>query len=487
MQIQTPESLVQALRDSRLYAAEEMTALASELATLGDDPQVLMRHLIQTRRITLYQLRKVIHGKSSELFIGPYIVLDKLGEGGMGRVYRARQTRLGRVVAIKVVRAHLLSNPIVRGRYEREVLAAAALSHPNIVSVFDAGVDDGRYYLEMEFVDGIDLARLIRAHGVLSVPEACEYLRQAALGLHHAHEQGFVHRDIKPSNIVVSGERHVPAATEPACVKILDMGLVRAVGFEEEAGGTDLTRDGTVVGTPDYMAPEQAKNSSTVDRRADLYSLGGTFYFLLTGKPPFPVGSPIEKILKHQLDPPPPLQAARPDVPAGLAQIVARLMAKKPADRFATAGDLANALAPLTRFTSGAEEIRARPAPNTGALAAETLPPSSITVPPLLPPPSTIETPSPQAEEMPCLPPGGAGPGSQGVSATDATPRPSDRNPSGRKNRRPPEAGRRRAKPPPPPDPAVRTSHALIVVAGVVAVLIALGILGLVAAVAFGR
>jgi serine/threonine-protein kinase len=385
MPLLSAESLIEALRGSGLYPAAEADALVAELGGLGDDPQALMRHLLARKRITLYQLRKVVHGRTAELFIGPYVVLDKLGEGGMGKVFRARHARTGRQVALKVVRSDLLANPVIRGRYEREVEAALALTHENIVSVFSAGSTDGRYYLEMEFVDGIDLARLVRTYGVTSVPEACEYVRQAAVGLHHAHELGFVHRDIKPGNVIVSGERHVPEAGGPAFVKILDMGLVRSVGFDEDGPrGTDLTRDGTVVGTPDYMAPEQAKNSSTVDRRADLYSLGGTFYFLLTGRPPFPATSPVEKILKHQLDPPPPLQASRPDVPDELARIVARLMAKKPEGRFATAAELAEALGPFVRFTPGVAVAGGR-GPVGVVAAPETLPPSSPTVPPFEP------------------------------------------------------------------------------------------------------
>jgi len=379
MQIQTAEDLIHALRESRLFTPEQVAAMARELAPLGDDPQVLMRHLVHRDRISLYQLRKVLHGKAAELFLGPYVITDKLGEGGMGKVYRARQARTGRDVALKIVRANLLSNPVVRRRYDREVRAATSLQHPNIVGVFDADEIGGRVFLAMEFVDGIDLARLIREYGVLPVQEAAEYVRQAALGLHHAHEQGLVHRDIKPSNIIVSGERHIPDASGPAFVKILDMGLVRAVGFEDQGGGMDLTRAGTVVGTPDYMAPEQAKDSRTVDRRADLYSLGCAFYFLLTGKPPFHDGSAIEKLLKHQVDPPPPLQAARPDVPGELAAVVARLMAKDPAHRFATAAELAATLAPLAVYSPGAVVISTPPPRASGEAAPappSTFPPS---------------------------------------------------------------------------------------------------------------
>lgn len=435
MQIQTAESLLLALGDSGLFTPGEVAAFAEELLPLGDDTQVLLRHLVQNDRVPVYQLRKIIHGKAAELFVGPYVIVDKLGEGGMGKVFRARDSRSGQVVALKVVRPHLLSNPIVRGRYEREVQAALAVNHPNIASAYEAGEVEGRWYLAMEFVDGIDLARLVQTYGVLPVSEACEYLRQAALGLQHAHERGFVHRDIKPSNIVVSGERHHADATEPARVKILDMGLVRSVGFEDEPSGPELTRIGTVVGTPDYMAPEQAKNSSTVDHRADLYNLGGTFYFLLTGKPPFPTGSPIEKILKHQCDPPPPLQAKRPDVPDELARIVSRLMAKKPVDRFVTAGDLAEALQPFSTFAAELSWGQLPPGLGAQCLAGETIPPSSQTIFPFHPPSSLDSIPNPP--DIVIDPIALAPLPIPTVSATDRTPRPRETPRRKRKKRRP--------------------------------------------------
>jgi serine/threonine protein kinase len=370
MPLASAESLVDALRGSGLLPPAEVERLAHELAPFGDDPQAAVRRLIELDRVPVYQLRKVLHGRTDELFVGPFVVLDKLGEGGMGKVFKCRDVRSGRLAAVKVVRQHLLSNAVVRGRYDREVKAALSLRHPNIAAAYEAGEVGGKVYLAMEFVDGIDLSHLVRTYGLLPVPEACEYLRQTALALAHAHARGLIHRDIKPGNIVVAGERHHPTATEPAVVKLLDMGLVRRVGIAEvdafdsaadpvgKLARADLTRAGTVVGTPDYMAPEQAKNSSLVDHRADLYSLGGAFYFLLTGQPPFADGSPIEKIIKHQTLPPPPLQAVRPDVPDDLARLVAKLLAKDPDDRVGSAAEVAAALEPLARFTSGSTEIR---------------------------------------------------------------------------------------------------------------------------------
>lgn len=271
MPIESAESLIQLLQSSGLYGSEQYEKLATELRSLGTDPQELIRHLLDGSHLTAYQLRRIANGRASELFIGPYVVLDKLGEGGMGRVFRARHVRLDREVALKVVREQALAKPTARGRYEREVQAALVLNHPNIVAVHSAGSTDGQYYLEMEFVDGLDLARIVQKFGTLQIPEACEYARQAALGLHHAHEQNFVHRDIKPSNILVSGERHRAGAEEPACVKILDMGLVRSILDDDLercasrgcAGGTGPNR-GSLDGEEPGSAIRNGGRASTV-------------------------------------------------------------------------------------------------------------------------------------------------------------------------------------------------------------------------------
>jgi serine/threonine protein kinase len=418
MQIDSAKSLIQALRASGLFDSEQLRVVIEDLDTVRGDIQTHLKYLVHKKRITVYQLRKVINGKAPELFIGSYVIMDKVGEGGMGKVYRAKQVLLDREVALKIVRPNLVANKLVRKRYDREVETASALHHTNIVSVFDAGEVAGRYYLAMEFVDGIDLARLMREYRVLEVAEACEYARQAALGLQYAHDQGFVHRDIKPSNIIVAGERHLPQATEPAIVKILDMGLVRSVGFDDGGGG-DLTRAGTVVGTPDYMAPEQAKNSSGVDHRADLYSLGCTMYFLLSGQPPFPTGTPIEKLLKHQLEATTPLQALRPEVPTSVAEVVAKLLLKKPDLRFNSAGEVAEILAPLTHYPPGSKPVLIHSKKGQAARStAETLAPAGRSTIPHSPANGSSFQPDPiEAQPIPIAQP---------VTPPDATPRPQD-------------------------------------------------------------
>ena len=454
MQLESADDLMQALRASGLFTPEQYDALVRDLGRLSADPAVAVKQLVRSARVTRYQLGKVLRGKVADLRVGPYVVTDKLGEGGMGKVYRARLAGDGPTVALKVVRSALVANPTVRGRFAREVQTASTLDHPNIVHVFDAGEAGGKFYMAMQFVDGIDLARLMREFGRLEVAEACEYVRQVALGLRYAHEHGFVHRDIKPSNIVVAGERHLPQATEPAVVKILDLGLARAIDPDDMVA-PDLTRDHTVVGTPDYMAPEQARNSKSVDARADLYSLGCTLYYLLTGRVPFAGASALEKILAHQSEQPPPLQGLRPEVPAAVAELVARLMTKRTEDRLQTAAELVAAIAPHARYPLGAPAVevvtareRAGGAPPDGSRTGDTGGPQST-----FPSSSSMG-----AADGPISPLGlsldghAPEPKGQPVAPSDRTPRPvgldrpsphSDRPPRRRRSRRRSRGSRR--------------------------------------------
>jgi len=353
MDIRTPSDLIHVIRECGLSSPEQFRHAEAAISGISD-LSACAEPLFQIGLLTRYQCLKIRAGRLEDLLFGPYLLLERIGEGGMGKVYRAVQHPVGRIVAIKMVRPQLLTNRMVISRYKREARAAAKLDHPNIVRLYDADEINGRYFLAMEYVDGIDLSRMVKQfgnpphQGLADYHEAAEYIRQAALGLQHAHEHGLVHRDIKPSNLLVFGERPLFGTSAKATVKILDMGLVRSILEPDDPTCTELTRDGTVVGTPDYMSPEQAKNSSTVDPRADLYSLGCTLYFLLRGQPPFPVGTPVEKLMRHQLDPPPNLREARPDLPEGLVQIVERLLKKKPAERYSCANDVAVALVPFT-------------------------------------------------------------------------------------------------------------------------------------------
>ena len=364
MDVNSAEYLINALLDAGVWTADQAEKARAAVSVVKGDPIKLAECFKSSGPLTGYQLRKIRHGRIIDLTVGSFVVLEKIGEGGMGKVYKAISPKIGKPVALKVVRSHLMTNKTVLRRYKREAAAAAALDHPNIVTLLDADEVGGRCYLAMEYVEGSDLSRLVKEHGALPFQEAAEYIRQASLGLQHAHERGLIHRDIKPSNLLVSGERALPGTDGKAHVRILDMGLVRSIMGDDDVSQTELTRDGTVVGTPDYMAPEQAKNSSKVDAKADLYALGATLFYLLRAQAPFPDGSPIDKLLRHQLDPPPNLRKLRPDLPLGLVAIIDKLLKKRPEERYANAAELAIVLQP---YSSGADAgLAFAPVANTG-------------------------------------------------------------------------------------------------------------------------
>jgi serine/threonine-protein kinase len=253
-------------------------------------------------------------------------------------------------VALKVLAPTVMQSERARELFLREVRAAAQLNHPNIVAAYDASEGEGRYYLVLEYVDGPNLEQLVRDHGPLPVSQACDYIRQAALGLQCAHERGMVHRDIKPANILVN--RGGLDGKSPDVIKISDFGLARLQAPDVDLSGdapvcTILTKDNTVMGTPDYLSPEQARNLHKTDIRSDLYSLGCTFYFLLTGQVPFPGGKVMDKLIRHGTERPQPIADLRPVVPAEVVAIVNRLMAKHPKERYQTPAELADVLCAL--------------------------------------------------------------------------------------------------------------------------------------------
>jgi serine/threonine protein kinase len=292
-----------------------------------------------------------------------YRIVKVLGEGGMGVVYKAEHRAMNRAVALKVIHHDLLAHPTARERFKREVHAAASLSHANIVIAYDAEEAGDTNFLIMEYIEGVNLAQLIERKGKLPVPLACHLVRQAALGLQHAHEHGLVHRDIKPGNLIVMNK---------GVLKILDFGLAR---FVWNAGqGEVLTRLQDTLGTPDFLAPEQAAEARKADGRSDIYSLGCTLYYCLAGHPPFPGGDWIQKLAAHAFQPAPTLRSLGLDLLPELDQIVARMLAKKPEDRPQTPGDVAKALVPFIR-KAAAEQ----PAPMTP------VPKQKPTPPPVLP------------------------------------------------------------------------------------------------------
>ncbi len=288
-----------------------------------------------------------------------YRILGVLGAGGMGTVFQAEHRLMERAVALKVMRKELMDRPAAVERFRQEVKAAARLAHPNIVTAHDADQAGDVHFLVMEFVKGTSLDRVLEA-GPQPVRDACDWVRQAALGLQHAHERGMVHRDIKPANLLRTPEGQI---------KILDFGLARFVS--ESAAAGSVTPVGAVVGTPDYVAPEQAYDPRQADIRADIYSLGCTLYHLLAGRPPFPGGTVLQKLMAHQERRPQPLTELRADLPAGLASMVERMLAKNPAQRYQTPAEVVEALTPfVTQAPPGPTREASRFTRRTGLVLA---------------------------------------------------------------------------------------------------------------------
>ena len=312
-----------------------------------DDASYLADHLVDCGLMTHWQAHKLLDGRHRGFFLGKYRLLDHLGSGGMSSVYLAEHTLMQRLVAIKVLPQHRVRDASYVARFQLEGQCTAALDHPNIVRAYDLDSEGKIHYLVMEFVDGRDLQALVEHAGPLDFHSAADYIAQAAAGLDHAHAAGLVHRDIKPANLLL--DRH-------GTIKILDMGLAK---FGAAKGvPADLENDENVLGTADYVAPEQAINSSAVDHRADIYSLGCTLYFLLTGHPPFAAGSPAQRMAAHRGQAPPSLLLERPDVPQPLLAICRRMMEKSPLARYQSAAEVHAALSAWLATEVAAGRVR---------------------------------------------------------------------------------------------------------------------------------
>ena len=344
-----------------------------DLALRFDALVPLTQELVRRGSLTPYQAKAVVEGHADSLLFANYVILNQIGEGGMGQVYKARQRNLGRIVALKVLRRECLANAKMVKRFRREIEILGSLRpSPHIVRAIDSDRWNEQYYIVMECIDGHDLARRVKRHGPLPVADALDYARQTALGLQHAHEGGLVHRDIKPANLLVA-----PTGGGRGVVKILDLGLARWT----ETGAGNLTVMGSLMGTPDFLAPEQARNPSACDIRADLYALGCTLYYLIASRIPFPRGGVTERLVQHATADAEPMEAIRrqrflddagrssqrPEtewpVPAEVEALVRRLMAKHPDDRFETPAAAAEAIgAVLARIDD--EALSRTPAPD---------------------------------------------------------------------------------------------------------------------------
>jgi eukaryotic-like serine/threonine-protein kinase len=337
----TGDAVLELVRRSELADDDVLKVFLQQSGPLPPSADDTATRLVTSGILTQFQARFILQGKHRGFRLGPYRILDQIGVGGMGQVYLAEHVHLHRRVAVKVLPLKLAGDKIWVERFYREARAVAALDHPNVVRAYDVACENGTHFLVLEYIQGrsfIDL--LVVAGGRLSVAEACGYVVQAAVGLQHAHEKGISHRDIKPSNLIVNPE---------GIVKILDMGLAKF--FQDSQNrAIETLEPGVVMGTADYIAPEQAIGCSAADHRADIYALGATLYHLVTGEPPFH-GTTTAKLIAHQLHDVPTAHEIREDVPEGVSEVIAKMMAKEPAERYQTAGDVVAALLPFAEDT----------------------------------------------------------------------------------------------------------------------------------------
>ena len=347
--------------------SQAVASLRESDTAVMDDGERLAERLIEAKILTRWQCDNLLQGKYKAFLLGRYKLKSLLGSGGMSSVYLAEHTGMRCLRAIKVLPQSRVEDSSYLARFRQEAVAAAKLNHPNIVQAFDIDQEGKHHFIVMEYVEGHDLQSLVKDQGPLDYDVAANYIRQAAEGLGYAHESGLIHRDIKPANLLVD-----PRGT----VKLLDLGLARFV--DEKTPSLTIAHDENVLGTADYLAPEQAVDSHGVDYRADIYSLGCTLYFVLTGHPPFPNGTLPQRIYMHQHKAPRSIYEDRPDAPQALVELCGRMMAKTPEARFQSAKEVANALGAWVtarQGDSGSIPAGTRPPPRRGAGVPASRPP----------------------------------------------------------------------------------------------------------------
>src|SRR5262245_16821570 len=316
MALESIAAFIDELRKAKLLKAQQMDELVRILTPRFSSSMAMAKELVRRGWLTVYQVNQLFQANGQELTLGPYRIVDHLGKGGVSQVFKAWHADRNCHVALKVIHTHLLNNPEAVGRFQREMKAVSRLSHANIVQSFEDDALGEAHFFAMEFVQGTSLDKLVQLSGSLPVPQACDFIRQAALGLQHAHEKGLVHRDIKPANLV-----QIPGSS---LIKILDFGLARLQRSPDGKSGPNvaLTMEGAIIGTADYMAPEQARDARNADIRSDIYSLGCTLFFLLTGQPPFPGNALMQKLYAHLNAEAPLVSDKRAEVPTEVSAIV---------------------------------------------------------------------------------------------------------------------------------------------------------------------
>ena len=357
------------LSDEQMKSVEKRFSAGVGRTTADVSIQEIMIWLLKRKLITPWHAEKLIQGRFRGFFLGDYKLLNRVARGGMSTIYAAKDKLSGEIHAIKVLSLSKTDKASYLLRFQREATITQRLNHPNIVRVFGvfSGTDGQTevHFMAMELLQGRDLFEIVNADGPLPCRKAVEFIRQAALGLEYAHNAGLVHRDIKPGNLFLSDDQ---------TVRILDLGLAQDFDSEE-----NLTRDFNerVLGTADYLAPEQAADSHTVDTRADIYSLGCSLYFLLTGQPPFTEGTLVQRLISHQTKIPPAVAEFRSDVPDELIQILLKMMAKNRKDRTSTAGDVVERLSSFLATTAMRPELDAAPIVFKGLTPVESPGPAS--------------------------------------------------------------------------------------------------------------
>lgn len=371
------EDLCGLLKRSRLVTREQVHAIHDrwvvEANEYAGSASHFTRWLVKTEVLTDYQASLLAKGQVDDFFLGDYKILERIGKGRMAGVYKA-QHKDGKLVAVKVLPPSRTKIPMLMARFQREALLTNELNHPHVVKALAFGEANGNHYIVMELLDGEPLDEILVRRGKLPIGEAVRIVRQALLGLQHMHEHGVIHRDLKPSNLMLCPKVAPGSTTIGQTVKILDIGLARR--NEESASGektdpTDVTQEGVLLGTPDYLSPEQARDPRSVDIRSDIYSLGCVLFHLLTGQTPFPESNLLNLMLRHATEPPRPLRDFIPDCPEPLQMVLSGMMAKTPEYRYPTPIQVADA---LEAFLIGHEQGSANAADRIGDTTLDAAP-----------------------------------------------------------------------------------------------------------------